>query len=152
MSCASSTTAKSNGDAAPFLIMLREGTEHSRDGNQDCACNSSLTALKIAQSAFRCVSFSLVLRPSRTTSRYASQESNCQPSTTCSHSVIKNDLRTSGRRSSPMQPESTARSETETQSAACRCSVRISALRWRPSSEPRCARQAAARYARAAST
>ena len=44
---------------------------------------------KIDHSTARWASGNLVLRPKRATSRYASLVSNCQASTTCSHSVSK---------------------------------------------------------------
>ena len=50
----------------------------------------SRTISKIDQSNLRCSSLSRVFRPRRFTSRYVSQVSNCQPSTTYSHSVVKN--------------------------------------------------------------
>ena len=51
---------------------------------------SARTRSKIDQRIARCGSGSLVFRPSRTTSRYASHVSNCHASTTCSHSVRRN--------------------------------------------------------------
>ena len=48
------------------------------------------TSSKIDQRIARCGSGSLVFRPSRATSRYASHVSNCHASTTCSHSVRRN--------------------------------------------------------------
>ena len=54
------------------------------------AINPLRTCSKTVHSTARCASGSLVLRPSRVTSRYDSHVSNCQASTTCSHSVRRN--------------------------------------------------------------
>jgi hypothetical protein len=87
MSCASSTTAKSNGglwlaaSAVASAVNMAACVKMPR--SLICLCNRSKMDHKIA----RCASGSRVLRPSRATSRYAAQLSNCHASTTCSHSV-----------------------------------------------------------------
>jgi hypothetical protein len=91
ISWASSTTAWSKITACLFVIILAKALNRSASVTRFLFRSSFRTISKIDQRVWRCASGSLVLRPSRATSRYSSQVSSCQASTTCSHVSNQSD-------------------------------------------------------------
>ena len=89
-SCASSTTANSNGACLPAANAAASVVNMPACVLSRCAFSPLRTCSKMDHSTARCASGSLVLRPSRATSRYDSQVANYQASTTWSHSATRN--------------------------------------------------------------
>ena len=86
-SWASSTTAKLKGSGVPAAKNCPNLVNNAASVSRPRASSAARTCSKIDQSTRRCDSDNRVLRPSRATSRYASQLSSCQASTSCSHSL-----------------------------------------------------------------